>query len=872
MARNIARLSPGIRNVSRIAAWVVAAVLLSARLASSTCPPYACSLTGTLCSSPIAGHNTTTQPGGTLVKPVRVQTKLHVNTPLMDDLKLLFQRSGLYDPAVPPQSGGYLLEDTYTRIPNGGLYFANTDNQAAARLLATGDGHGYVGLQSSQPSVFPIVIGNVDFCTGLPSASATSTIDISGKDVTLDFTKGNTITVTQDLGGWNSAEIAYRDPPNPSCPYTINPVNLPPNTYQVWHATATFDATSYTLDFLVPLTNNFTEPWNGPYLNPTYLYSFLTEFYECTGGSSPACMNNARGTFFQAFVWDLKAQNEGSSDWIPLTRFVEDYEYDPRDNTTGVRVAEYNGHPALEFSNDGTPTYQDMNTTWDLPNDVSGVPSPLPFVRWSLAQQAVYNNQHSVSLVATLSRSTTEQVQVSLRAIGSAAGYVNHDFNQLTTLTFPPGATTATATYDLNYTGPFPGPTDKAIIYMERSCGAMIGEAPVHTLTFQNTALPTQEPRMYGYTDFGPIGPSGSLDAFVTWSSIPAQDVMSTTGFAFEAGPGGGLGLRRMSGANKAIFFITDYSPTLQTTPRNANCDRVEALSETNCEAMYTWVAGREYRLRMSLGSATGREWIATVLDMETGDETTIGRIRVPIVPGYSNGYGKLIDDSANPRSFLGWLDATLPCGDYPGVSITWRGPYVQDGAYSATKDIVRYPVGQCPQTNGTSLGCPVMRMDAGGGTTHVTPDGTDVWAAAPCPSGTLTNDDFNNAKIVAALPYGDELTTAAATTASDDPFTSGTSCTSSKHSASVWYKYVAATTQAVRVSAVGSDYNTIAAVWTGTRGALTQIGCNHTNTGAGGASQLDFNATAGTTYYVELAGYHSVGGGVGSVRVYPKP
>jgi hypothetical protein len=58
-------------------------------------------------------------------------------------------------------------------------------------------------------------------------------------------------------------------------------------------------------------------------------------------------------------------------------------------------------------------------------------------------------------------------------------------------------------------------------------------------------------------------------------------------------------------------------------------------------------------------GERNGREWIATVLDMETGDETTIGRIRLASAPGY-NGYGKLIDDSANPRSFLGWHDATL--------------------------------------------------------------------------------------------------------------------------------------------------------------------------------------------------------------------
>ena len=39
-----------------------------------------------------------------------------------------------------------------------------------------------------------------------------------------------------------------------------------------------------------------------------------------------------------------------------------------------------------------------------------------------------------------------------------------------------------------------------------------------------------------------------------------------------------------------------------------------------------------------------------------------------------------------------------------------------------------------------------------------------------------------------------------------------------------------------------------------------------------GGESELDFSATSGTTYYIELAGYQSTGGGVGSVLLYTAP
>jgi len=79
--------------------------------------------------------------------------------------------------------------------------------------------------------------------------------------------------------------------------------------------------------------------------------------------------------------------------------------------------------------------------------------------------------------------------------------------------------------------------------------------------------------------------------------------------------------------------------------------------------------------------------------------------------------------------------------------------------------------------------------------------------------------------------------------------------------------------TSTLRVSAVGSNYDTILAVWTGTRRHLKQVQCNHHNSlNVGNESEFDFQAAGGTTYYVELAGYQAAGGGLGSLRVYPKP
>jgi hypothetical protein len=204
---------------------------------------------------------------------------------------------------------------------------------------------------------------------------------------------------------------------------------------------------------------------------------------------------------------------------------------------------------------------------------------------------------------------------------------------------------------------------------------------------------------------------------------------------------------------------------------------------------------------------------------------------------------------------------------------VTWRGPYASGGLYNPTRGVVSYPAGVCVQSNATSTGCPVLRLDAGGSTVRTAADGTDLWAAAPCAANAFTHDDFNNAKIVGVLPYGDEARTFTATSAVDDPVTSGASCGTSAHSASVWYKYTAASSQQVRVSAVGTNHASILAVWQGTRGALTQVACNHQNAANGGnESELDFAAVNGQTYYVELAGYQSTGGGIGSVRIYPTP
>jgi hypothetical protein len=83
---------------------------------------------------------------------------------------------------------------------------------------------------------------------------------------------------------------------------------------------------------------------------------------------------------------------------------------------------------------------------------------------------------------------------------------------------------------------------------------------------------------------------------------------------------------------------------------------------------------------------------------------------------------------------------------------------------------------------------------------------------------------------------------TAGATAAADDP-----SCAGSAHS--VWYAFTPTRDLRVRADTAGSDYATSLGVYTGSRGALSQVAC------ASSPAEVTFTASANTTYFFMVAG-----------------
>ena len=112
-------------------------------------------------------------------------------------------------------------------------------------------------------------------------------------------------------------------------------------------------------------------------------------------------------------------------------------------------------------------------------------------------------------------------------------------------------------------------------------------------------------------------------------------------------------------------------------------------------------------------------------------------------------------------------------------------------------------------------------------------------------------NDDIDQATAIAAFPLATRLIPAEPRTAADDP---AMGCGDGVNTRTVWYRFTAPSNGFVSINTVGSDYDTVAAVWQGTRGALVRQGCNDDGGWWSDTTHLNVPVLAGQSYVVELA------------------
>ncbi|OGO50033.1 MAG: hypothetical protein A2148_02980 [Chloroflexi bacterium RBG_16_68_14] len=130
--------------------------------------------------------------------------------------------------------------------------------------------------------------------------------------------------------------------------------------------------------------------------------------------------------------------------------------------------------------------------------------------------------------------------------------------------------------------------------------------------------------------------------------------------------------------------------------------------------------------------------------------------------------------------------------------------------------------------------------------------DGLTDGADPAC--GIPANDDRADAVVVAALPFTDgPFIMKNATSESGEP---RPSCAYGGVEATVWYRFTPTEDAVLIADTIGSNFDTILAVWAESGSRLREVGCDYGYDGAIYQARIAFRATAGQTYYFQLGGF----------------
>ncbi len=126
-------------------------------------------------------------------------------------------------------------------------------------------------------------------------------------------------------------------------------------------------------------------------------------------------------------------------------------------------------------------------------------------------------------------------------------------------------------------------------------------------------------------------------------------------------------------------------------------------------------------------------------------------------------------------------------------------------------------------------------------------------------------NDNFTNAQVLSGCTGSTTGANVGATREGGEPSHDPPDATSLSPSHTVWYQWQAPSSGSTTITTLGSDFDTILAVYTGTTvNSLTRIGFNDdVQNGVIRTSSLTFNATSGTVYRIVVDGWGGDSGGV---------
>ncbi len=126
---------------------------------------------------------------------------------------------------------------------------------------------------------------------------------------------------------------------------------------------------------------------------------------------------------------------------------------------------------------------------------------------------------------------------------------------------------------------------------------------------------------------------------------------------------------------------------------------------------------------------------------------------------------------------------------------------------------------------------------------------------SGPQPASAVpANDNFANATVIASVPYTITQQNGGATTEPGEPLPCG------NKGATSWWRFTPTVDMQVTADTVGSAYDTVLAVYTGSAvNALTNLACNDDFSGT--QSQVSFLGRAGVTYQIQAGGKFQAAG-----------
>lgn len=179
---------------------------------------------------------------------------------------------------------------------------------------------------------------------------------------------------------------------------------------------------------------------------------------------------------------------------------------------------------------------------------------------------------------------------------------------------------------------------------------------------------------------------------------------------------------------------------------------------------------------------------------------------------------------------------------------IKWRD-LVDDTTYGGTTTPTLVVAGISPAMSGDQFRCVVSN--------RVRPDATSQPATltiTPPP----VNDNFASAILLSGMSAQASGANEAATKQAGEPDHAGNG-----GGRSLWWKWTAPISTTVSLNTVGSDFDTVLAVYTGGNvSALFTVAAND-DSGSTLASTVEFNAIGGTTYWIAVDGYNGTFGSI---------